>query len=186
MAKMVVAGVQITVDGVPMPGSFTQHQEMIDATPMTENDPNWIHADTHGHEHRWMAGPDPLVPLTNPQQQTSVLPTLRYALDEPYWCGDCHDEHQFGHYECVFCGEWVSPGVRAFIGRNYIPGLMHIEVEVEEALRPIGGEVDVIVPTEPPTAFRGRIVSVDYRSGWGRARSCIEQVRAPREVNAPS
>lgn len=89
MAQMVVAGVQITVDGVPMPGSFTQHQEMI-------------------------------------------------------------------------------------------------EVEVGEALRPIGGEVDVIVPTEPPTAFRGRIVSVDYRSGWGRARSCIEQVRAPREVNAPS
>lgn len=136
-SSRIVAPVRMLVDGEPVTGSWTVEQEMIDATPRSENDPNWVHVDSHGHTHRWMAGPDPLVPLTYPQRQTAVSPTLRYVLEDPYWCAECSDEHHFGHYVCVLCGDEVTPGTRAFLGRNYIPGLKRVTIDVDKAF-PVG------------------------------------------------
>jgi hypothetical protein len=183
MATYTATGVELLVDGRPVQGSFTQHQEWIDATAEYEPDPNWTFVDSNGHEHRWMAGPfDPLVPLTRPQQQTAVVPTLvKVDDDEPHWCEDCQGDYQPWHYECRVCGDRVSPRTRHAMGRNYIPGMRHFEVEVEDVLR-MGSTVQVTVPTDPPQVFEGRVVSGSSGSDR-RSLSQIVQTGAPRPVS---
>lgn len=164
------ASSMLLVDGREVIGTFTIEQDLIDVTTEFENDPNWVHVDSHGHVHRWMAGPDPLTPLREPQRQTAVLPSLKYVLDsEPHWCELCLGDYQPGHYECTICGESVSPGTRRTVGRNYIPGRKSIEFDVEEYIVP--RDVTVTIPTDPPQTFSGHVVrrscGQDFNGRWG-------------------
>jgi hypothetical protein len=159
----------LLIGGIPDPieGIVTVEQEWIDATPMTEVDPNWVHVDGHSHTHRWMAGPDPLVPLLRPQRQTPVLPTLIRVPDyEDHWCEECEGDWQPSHYECRICGDVVAPASRAFIGRNYIPGIKHWSVEVHptSVVLPVG-RVSVTLLTDPPWVFPGQVTSSDSEYG---------------------
>lgn len=153
----------LLIGGIPDPveGIVTVEQEWIDATPMAEVDPDWVHVDNHGHTHRWMAGPDPLVPLLRPQRQTPVLPSLTRVLDDgDHWCEECDGDWQPSHYECRLCGDVVTPVSRAFIGRNYIPGIKHwsVEVRTTSVVLPVG-RVAVTLLTDPPLAFVGQVTS---------------------------
>ncbi len=149
----------IRVDGRPVRGTVTIEQERIDVTTEREPDPDWDHLDSNGHLHRWDIG------------ERDRLPSLCYVLDDPYWCVDCCDEHQFGHHECILCGEQVSPSTRATIGRRYILGPRHITVDVDEAL-PLG-PVTVMVPGDPPQELRGQVVSCGWSSEGGSAHIIV-------------
>lgn len=59
-------------------------------------DRSWRHVDANGHEHRWNDG----------------WPTLRWVVDDTYYCESCNDTHAEGHWECALCGEHVTPGMR--------------------------------------------------------------------------
>jgi hypothetical protein len=160
----------LLVDGREVRGTYTIHQDWIDVTTQSEEDPNWVHVDSHGHSHRWMAGPDPLVPLRDPHRQNAMLPSLKYVLDpEPHWCELCLGDYQPGHYECVICGDEVSPGNRPTTTRRHIPGLKHIEFDVEKYLSV--RDVMVTVPTNPPQTFPGRVTTCsggsDMNGLWG-------------------
>jgi len=101
----------------------------VEEVEVTSNAPRtdeaWTYTDQRGHEHYWRDG----------------YPTLRYVVDETYWCGDCRDEHTEGHYECLECGEHITPGMRPpSMVREFMPGLKSFylddqPVSVEEAQR---------------------------------------------------
>lgn len=177
--------ISLLIDGIPNPveGIVTVEQEWIDVTPMTEVDPDWIHIDSHGHAHRWMAGPDPLVPLLRTQRQTPVLPTLiRVPDDEGHWCEECEGDWQPSRYECRICGDVVAPASRAFVGRNYIPGIKHwsVEVQTTSVVLPVG-RVAVTLLTGHPWVFPGQITSSgnEYSISGHRHTASIVPLAAP-------
>lgn len=59
-------------------------------------DPDWSFTDAKGHQHRYVE---------------DEWPTLKWVVDRTYWCEDCRDEHQEGHWECAQCGEHIKPGM---------------------------------------------------------------------------
>lgn len=68
-----------------------------------EPDPEWRFTDPHGHKHRYTArGPE----------RRLVVPTITWEVTETWWCADCCDEHEDGHYVCDECGDEVEPGQR--------------------------------------------------------------------------
>jgi hypothetical protein len=72
---------------------------MIDATCLSEPNPDWSFIDRKGHKHRW--------------SKSNTLPTLNSVCDE--WVYD-EDEERYcarNHYECKKCREHVTPGLRA-------------------------------------------------------------------------
>lgn len=86
------------VDDVPMRGDVTVEQQTEQVfSNLPEPDPRWRYTDSNGHEH-YRAERD--------------WPTLEWVVDHTYWCGDCRDEHDEGHYACRMCGEPVEPGTR--------------------------------------------------------------------------
>jgi hypothetical protein len=175
----------LLIGGIPNPveGIVTVEQLWIDATPMIEVDPDWVHVDGHGHTHRWMAGPDPLVPLLRPQRQTPVLPTLIRVLgDGDPWDEEREDGWRASHHECRICGDVVTPASRAFIGRNYIPGVKHWSVEVQPTpvVLPVG-RVAVTLFTDPPWVFVGQVTNSgsEYNINGRRHTASIVPVAAP-------
>lgn len=154
----------ILVDGRPVRGTVKVEQDWIDVTTMSEVDPDWCYRDSHGHSHRWWAGPDPLIPLRDPQLQTPVLPSLIYVHDCEY--EDC-DEYQPGHYECRLCGDPVTPQSRPTVFRRRIPGPQHVSIEVEEFLA--RGPVVVTLPTDPPQVMQGLVVTNERSYSTSRA-----------------
>lgn len=109
---------QITVGGK----TFEVACEMVDVTSISRPDEHWQHTDSAGHVHRWLFDGKPGGPYS-PRAKTTI-PTLRYVVDEVYWCADCNDEHERGHHECVTCGEHVNPGTCADDFRQFVPGLI--------------------------------------------------------------
>lgn len=67
-------------------------------------DKRWTYIDAAGHQHRYTD--DSKVGYAG-----GHYPTLKWVVDETYWCADCNDEHEDGHTECVMCGEHISPGM---------------------------------------------------------------------------
>lgn len=172
----------LLVDGRSVQGTVTIEQDMIDVTPEYEPDPSWVHTDSNGHVHRWMAGPDPLASLRNPREQTAELPSLVRVDDpEPHWCPECLGDYQPQHYECRLCRDVVTPQYRRTVGRYHIPGLKHMTIEVEEYL-PLG-DVTVRMTTDPPQTVRGRVVSSTVcggSDGLARGTATIVPTEAPR------
>lgn len=91
-------------------------------------DPAWTYTDREGHGHRTEDG----------------RPTLRWIIDETYWCDTCQDEHEVGHWECEQCGEMIKPGTvlrgpeeRYLPGRRYttLNGVSLTDAEADEAAR---------------------------------------------------
>ncbi|WP_304452888.1 hypothetical protein [Nocardiopsis sp. YSL2] len=109
---------------VPTPeGELRIERDFVDVTVAAEPDPNWVYTDQHGHEHRYHPG------------EGDHYPTLVTVMDEPYWCPDCEEEHQFDHLECRLCGEQISPGIRPGTPRK-VPGMWAAYLNDE----PISGE----------------------------------------------
>lgn len=96
--------------------SVTRNRDIQTFHPIgNEPDPAWRYTDKAGHEHyRYEHGPEP-------------YPTLAWVVDQTYYCPDCRDDHEEGHYECPVCCEHVAPGTRS--AQPYsVPGLWHGEV----------------------------------------------------------
>lgn len=93
--------------------------EMIDVTSNApRRDPNWTYIDDNGHMHALAA---------------DTWPTLRWIIDETYWCHTCCDEHHDGHWECIECGEWIKPGMLGPSGQiARIPGLKTYYLDDQE------------------------------------------------------
>lgn len=166
VSELLVAGQRVT-------GRVRYDRDMIDVTPAAEPDPHWVRVDEQGHQHRWMAGPDPLVPLVSPARQQAVLPTLRRVPDPPFWCEGCRDVHEFAHYECSVCGEPVEPAMRPTLKRRYINGPLNVTIEVDEPLP--RGTVTVTVLGDPPQIATGEVVTSvagrgfdGQRIGWAQ------------------
>jgi len=90
-------------------GELRFEREQIDVTSgLPRPDERWTYTDHHGHEHHWRDG----------------WPTLRWVVDEPEYIDEDGEEYPAeGHYECPFCGEDISPGMRGPSGfREFIPG----------------------------------------------------------------
>lgn len=102
---------------VSTPGwSIDVDQEWIDVTSGRPTaDPRWTHTDAAGHAHHYKNG----------------YPTLSYVVDEQHWCnGDeglgPHDPHwavDRSHYECLVCGEHITPGTLPPFTSQRIPGV---------------------------------------------------------------
>ena len=100
-------------------GTLRAETDRIDVTSsLPRPDPKWTYTDQQGHEH---------------YREGNGYPTLVVVLEEPYWCPDCHDEHQWSHYECPLCGETIEPGLLPPSPyREYIPGMTHYYLNDEE------------------------------------------------------
>ena len=105
-------------------GELRIEQDVIEVSVMVEPDPDWRYTDQQGHKHAYVPG------------EEDHYPTLVTVLEEPYWCPDCHDEHQDSHHECVICGEEIVPGSRVPPGPTYMPGMKQAFLNDE----PISGE----------------------------------------------
>lgn len=92
-------------------GTLRMEQDLIPIdTNLPQPDKNWRHTDSHDHDHSWQEGPD-------------HYPTLEWIVDDTWWCTDCEDDHQDGHWACRLCGEEVTPGQRPPpTWRQYLPG----------------------------------------------------------------
>lgn len=83
-------------------------QEPVEVTSgLPHRDDTWRYTDRAGHEHTW---------------DENAYPTLTWVVDSTYWCADCSDEHEDGHYECRLCGERITPGTTFDAARRFIPG----------------------------------------------------------------
>ena len=96
----------------------TIQQDIVDATPIDEQDPDWRHTDPAGHEHRYSRLPG--------LERLEVVTVEWVDVGEPYWCEDCCDIHQDAEDRCVECGAVVVPGTRAVVDRRYMAGLTHV------------------------------------------------------------
>lgn len=96
--------------------NYHGQQEMIDATPLQEPDPNWLYIDAEGHEHRWWH---------------DRTPTLQQIIDIPS-SGDPGEDDwtpAVTHLECIICGEHIEPGWRTPLSRRMIGGLKSYTLE---------------------------------------------------------
>lgn len=83
-------------------------QITVDTMGGPSPDPDWHYTDHHGHPHLRIG---------------DEWPTLRWVVDRTYFCEDCQDEHEEGHWECVRCHEHIAPGtVHRPAQRLYRPG----------------------------------------------------------------
>lgn len=99
-------------------------QDWIDVTTaLPQSDPKWTFTDAAGHPHAY-------------GNQDRRYPTLVTKSGEPYWCGDCDDEHVDQWYECAQCGETIRPGTRIDTSPRQIPGLRTATIDGE----PVTGE----------------------------------------------
>lgn len=95
-----------------------EHVEVTSNMP--RRDPEWTHTDSSGHLHTYGNG---------------TTPTLRWVIDEPggvYTDADGYtDEYPGeGHYECVFCAEHVTPGMRGpSTVREFMSGASSFHIE---------------------------------------------------------
>lgn len=96
--------VDCIIDGEPVGFSELQVKEEHVSVPVfggtLELDPAWWFVDEAGHYH-----------APTKSNGTLSYPTLR-AVEEPYYCHDCHDNHETTNYLCSECGELVSRGSR--------------------------------------------------------------------------
>ncbi len=100
--------------------------EQIEVTSDTPRlDPAWEYVDEEGHKHRYDAD--------------KRTPTLTWVVDEPggvYVDSDGYpdDYPDEGHYECVICGEHITPGMRGpSLFREYVPGAVTATLDTPSA-----------------------------------------------------
>lgn len=79
--------------------------DYVDVTSNAEPDPGWIYTDDAGHIHRWEASNEE---WNNPAGPRAILPSIVKVVD---YAGD-HEYPERSHYECVWCGSPVRPGMR--------------------------------------------------------------------------
>jgi len=81
-------------------------------------DENWRYTDKAGHLHKMVR---------------FDYPTLKWVTDETWWCEDCEDEHDEGHWACRQCDEEIQPGTKPpSIYREYTPGSTYYYLNDQE------------------------------------------------------
>jgi hypothetical protein len=108
---------------------FRTEVDTVDITSnVPEADPEWSFTDGHGHEHRWQN----YEIKGGLWVEGAELPTLRWVVDEE-WVDEDGDDREEGHYECIECGDKVTPGRRMppAVCRT-IPGMRHFYIDGEE------------------------------------------------------
>jgi hypothetical protein len=93
---------------------FEREQSMVDVTSARGRpDDHWRFTDKAGHAHFY--GPE------------HSLPTLKAITYK--WCSEDGDEYEsVRHYECVLCGEKVTPG-RVYGERQVIAGIASFYID---------------------------------------------------------
>ena len=78
--------------------------ELIDVTPMTEENPDWEYIDKSGHNHKYIKHKDGSLGFPR---------TLKVVQTDRLYDGDseCH---------CKICGEIIEPGIRGTTVKQYI------------------------------------------------------------------
>lgn len=81
---------------------------------LPQGDPDWSYTDKAGHLHTPDSSPD-----AAGVRFVSSYPTLEPVYEEPWYCHDCRDTHQFVDYErCKLCHERIRP--RMVPPRDYV------------------------------------------------------------------
>lgn len=118
----------------------TVRRELLDATPLMEQDPDWKYVDPAGHKHVYVGG----------EAKGLHVPTVRFVTTGRYWCDRCLEEHEEGEHRCLECQSPVEPGMRTPIARHHVPGLRQIEGSVNrgtpafDSLMMSDGDSDVL------------------------------------------
>lgn len=83
----------------PQPPPNRTFSSQQDVTPIHghEADPNWTGTDRAGHVHAMV---------------DRAYPTLRVVSEHVACDPECCDGYDIDHYECVQCGERITPGTR--------------------------------------------------------------------------
>lgn len=126
--------------------TYRVESEPFDVTSLSRPDPQWVHVDAHGHEHRW---------YLNGQPASSYSPSARYELPtlvvvrEPTVIDEWGDEWTPSHYECVVCRVTVNPGTTADTCRQFVPGLRSYfldDARVDEPTFMAAAKADGLIP----------------------------------------
>lgn len=99
--------------------TFRIEHELIEVTSLSRADESWAHTDAAGHEHFWTFNGQR--GKYRPDAKTE-LPTLRWVVDGTSYYED-GEPYEYGHYECVLCGEHVQPRTRSDTTRQFVHGL---------------------------------------------------------------
>jgi hypothetical protein len=95
--------------------------EQIEVTSnLPRPDKHWTFTDAQGHEHFWSEG----------------WPSLRWVVDQEDYViiedGYPEEYPGSGHYECILCGEEISPGMTGPSPfREFIPGMVSYYLDGE-------------------------------------------------------
>jgi len=107
---------------------FESGCDLIDVTSMNRPDTAWHFVDAQGHEHQWYVNGKPAVSY-NPSA-THELPTLAWVVDGVGYYED-GEPYDIGHYQCLICGEHVTPRGTADTVKQQIPGLRWFRINGE-------------------------------------------------------
>ncbi len=78
---------------------ITIEQEQLDASVMSEPDPDWTFTDAAGHTHQY--------------DSDGQVPTAEEKALPEYWCEDCCSMHTDYELLCQECSEQIYPGTRS-------------------------------------------------------------------------
>ena len=129
----------------------TLERDWIDVTSeFPSYNESWTFTDAAGHEHRYERG----------------FPTLRHVIDAEHWCNGNegwmhHDPHMHvdaAHFECVQCGETISPAMDPPFTPKKIPGLLSGQVS---GMRSDGVKITAILSGDEFELFTGGELPAD-------------------------
>lgn len=104
----------------------------VDVTSIHRPDTSWRQIDARGHHHRWFVGDQPAGEYRPLDRHTT--PTLTWVVDGTRVDED-GEEYEYGHSECVQCGEHVKPAYTSDTYSQFIPGLTRYFVDGKEVDR---------------------------------------------------
>lgn len=109
-----IPGATVLIEGEEYEATISRSVESIRVDSyMPVADPDWKYQDRASHIHSMVDGD---------------YPTLEWQ-STPYFCTDCHETHEDGHYLCPKCGEEIRPGTK-IPEPVWVKGTEEIEVVV--------------------------------------------------------
>jgi hypothetical protein len=107
--------------------TFEIERDLIDATSISRPDTRWRYTDANGHLHAWYVKGETAPAAQYSPSASYDLPTLLWVVDGVAYYPD-GESYEYGHYECVQCGEHVKPANTADTETQYIAGLLHCRI----------------------------------------------------------
>lgn len=105
---------------------FRKEADQVEITSNTpRKDPTWTYTDKSGHFHFAQQG-----------TRSVTWPTIEWYVDSLYYCNQCEEDHEDGHWVCPLCLETIEPEMISPAGhRQFVPSMTHFyidDVEVDE------------------------------------------------------